>query len=257
MRQDNYEFISRFLLDKSALSLGAGKEYLLDSRLLPLAKSMKLENVDDLVMRLRSDQSQELTTAIVEAMTTNETLFFRDTTPFEELERLFVPEVIRLRQSSRTLRIWCAACSTGQEPYSLAMLLMEKFPQLVSNWKIEIVCTDIDSQVLKRAQEGIYSSFEVQRGLSPVLLKKYFEQLPGSQWQVRQPLRQMMTFRQLNLLSDFGSLGNFDVVMCRNVLIYFETDTKKKILERIARHLLPHGYLFSGAAETILGVTQM
>lgn len=257
MKPVNYEYISKFLLDKSALSLGSGKEYLLDSRLLPLAKSRHLGSVDDLVELLKTGRQGDLETAVIEAMTTNETLFFRDATPFEEITQIFLPDIIKARQASRTLRIWCAACSTGQEPYSIAMLLMEHFPQLVSNWQIEILCTDIDSQVLKRAQDGIYSSFEVQRGLPQHLLRKYFEQLSGNQWRIREPLRQLMTFKQQNLLTEFGSIGSFEIIMCRNVLIYFETETKKKILERMARHLSTPGFLFLGAAETILGITQM
>jgi len=256
MKPVNYEYIAKFLLDKSALSLGAGKDYLLDSRLLPLAKGMNLPGIDELVELLKSNPNGDLATSVVEAMTTNETLFFRDSTPFEEMIQTFIPEIVKTRQSTRTLRIWCAACSTGQEPYSIAMMLMENFPTLIANWQIEFLCTDIDNQVLKRAQDGIYSSFEVQRGLTPVLLRKYFEQLNSNQWKIREPLRQMMTFKQLNLLADYGPIGLFDIIMCRNVLIYFETDTKRKILERLSRHLASHGCLFLGAAETIIGITQ-
>ncbi len=255
MIPQNYEYISRFLLERSALSLGAGKEYLLDSRLMPVAKAHGLSSLDELIDKLRTHKNSQLETFVVEAMTTNETLFFRDNTPFEELASTFIPEISQLRQSQKSLRIWCAACSTGQEPYSILMLLHDKFPQLVANWNIELLCTDLDNQVLKRAQEGVYTSFEVQRGLSAQLRQKYFDP-DGSNWKIKESLKKCMTFKQLNLVKDYGAIGQFDIVFCRNVLIYFEPQTKKTILERIARHIQPHGLLFLGAAETVLGITQ-
>ena len=186
-------------------------------------------------------------------MTTNETFFFRDKVPFDLFRDVLLPRFLRNRASTRRLRIWCAAASTGQEPYSLAMLLSEAAARL-AGWQVEILATDISTEVLERAKAGLYSQFEVQRGLPIQLLLKYFTQV-GDQWQIAPQIRSMVDFRHLNLIKDFGSIGTFDIVYCRNVLIYFDGPTKTDVLKRLANAMAPDGALLLGAAETVLGLT--
>lgn len=251
----DYEFLCQLLLERSGLSLGTGKEYLLAARLVPLAQSWGLQDLAELVRELRRTPSQpQLLSAVVEAMTTNETLFFRDKTPFDELRDRLLPPLIAARSSIRRLRIWCAAASTGQEPYSLAILLREHFPEL-SDWLIEILGTDLSQAALERAAAGVYSQFEVQRGLPIQLLMKYFQQEPAG-WRIADDVRRCVAYRRLNLLEPFQHLGQFDLILCRNVLIYFENDLKKQILDRMAPLVRPDGCLILGAAETALGVTE-
>lgn len=249
----DYEFLCAFLLKRSGLYLGPSKEYLLEARLIPVAQTWGLTGLEQLVLDLRRNNNERLNSAVTEAMTTNETLFFRDKTPFDELRDLLLPPIIESRKSSARLRIWCAAASTGQEPYSLAMMLLESFPQLQS-WKIDIVGTDLCSKALARAEEGVYSQFEVQRGLPIQYLMKNFEQVPTG-WKIKSDLKKHIQYRSLNLLDNFSHLGQFDLIMCRNVLIYFENDIKKRILDRMAGMLRPDGYLILGAAETVMGIT--
>ena len=253
MKVADYEYLSTFLMKSSGLALGPGKEYLLESRLVPLAQSLGLADFEGLVNELRRGADRRLSESVTEAMTTNETLFFRDKTPFEDLKKVLLPELMAVRQAEKTLRIWCAAASTGQEPYSLIMLLRESFPSL-SNWKVDFTATDISQQMLDRAQDGLYSQFEVQRGLPVTHLVKYFDQDPKG-WRVKAEIRNAVRFRKLNLLDNFALLGAFDLIMCRNVLIYFDQETKKSILERMGKLLKPDGFLMLGAAETVLGVT--
>ena len=196
--------------------------------------------------------AEQLTTQVVEAMTTNETFFFRDKMPFDHL-RDILPSLIASRANRRSLRIWSAASSTGQEPYSIAMCLRE-YGAALSGWRIEIVATDISQDVLEKARAGLYSQFEVQRGLPIQLLLKYFTQL-GEFWQLSADIRGMVQHRQLNLLQDFSHLGKFDVIFCRNVLIYFDQDTKVSVFERLAKVLEPDGVLVLGAAESVVGIT--
>ncbi|MBI1347731.1 methyltransferase domain-containing protein [bacterium] len=249
----DYDFLTQFLLDRSGLSLGASKEYLLEARLLPLAQSFGLNGIPELVLALRRSPPESLSSSVVEAMTTNETSFFRDKTPFDELREQLLPKLIENRRSLRRLRIWSAAASTGQEAYSLAILLREHFPE-VNDWHVEIVGTDLSKATLSRAEAGVYTHFEVQRGLPIQMMIKYFQQESGG-WRVKEELRKWTRFRTLNLLEPFQHLGSFDVIFCRNVLIYFENDVKKQILDRMAKMLRPDGFLALGAAETVLGVT--
>jgi chemotaxis protein methyltransferase CheR len=235
------------------LSLGTGKEYLLEARLVPLAQSWGLSTIEELVKELRTRNDERLHSAVVEAMTTNETSFYRDKIPFEELKASILPDLLETRKISRQLRIWCAAASTGQEPYSTLMLLADSFPQL-KDWKVELVATDIDRTALGRCEQGIYSQFEVQRGLPIQLLMKYFEQTDLG-WKIKDDVRKRVAWKQLNLLDNFSHLGSFDIIFCRNVLIYFQNQTKKDILDRIAKQLRPDGYLYLGAAETVLGIS--
>lgn len=250
---NDYDFLSALVARRSGLALGSGKEYLLEARLIPIANSLGMPSLVELVRHLRIRRDENLEATITEAMTTNETLFFRDKTPFDELKEQILPELIANRQTSRRLRIWSAAASTGQEAYSLLMTIRESFPQL-STWRIEVIGTDISQQALSKARQGTYSQFEVQRGLPIQLLVKYFQQVPEG-WQISQDLRNAVTFKPLNLLENLSSLGEFDIIFCRNVLIYFEQANKTTILDRMERQLRPDGYLVLGAAETVLGVT--
>ena len=252
MTPTEYEYLRKFLKDNSGLDLSADKQYLIESRLLPLARKAGLSGITELVQKLQGG-SRTLITDVVEAMTTNETFFFRDKVPFDHFRDHIMPEVIKARASRRSVRIWCAAGSTGQEPYSLAMCLKEMGAAL-TGWRVEIIATDLSQEVLEKAKAGVYSQFEVQRGLPIQMLVKYFKQT-GETWQINPELRAMIQHRQLNLLHDFAQLGTFDVIFCRNVLIYFDQDTKINIFNRLARQIEPDGFLVLGAAETVVGLT--
>ncbi|RTM07124.1 MAG: protein-glutamate O-methyltransferase CheR [Bradyrhizobiaceae bacterium] len=252
MTPTEYEYLRKFLKDNSGLDLSADKQYLIESRLLPLARKAGLSGIAELVQKLQGG-ARQLITDVVEAMTTNETFFFRDKVPFDHFRDHIMPEIIKARAAKRSVRIWCAAGSTGQEPYSLAMCLKEMSAAL-TGWRIEIIATDLSHEVLEKAKAGIYSQFEVQRGLPIQMLVKYFKQT-GETWQVNPELRAMIQHRQLNLLHDFSQLGTFDVIFCRNVLIYFDQDTKISIFNRLARQIEPDGFLVLGAAETVVGLT--
>jgi chemotaxis protein methyltransferase CheR len=248
----DYEYLRRLLKERSGLDLSTDKQYLVESRLLPLARRASLGGITELVQKMKSG-AEQLTSEVVEAMTTNETFFFRDKIPFDHLNDSILPELARSRAARRSIRVWSAACSTGQEPYSIAMCLREFGPAL-SGWRNEIVATDLSHEVLEKSKAGLYSQFEVQRGLPIQLLVKYFTQL-GEFWQLSADIRGMVQHRQLNLLQDFSHLGKFDVIFCRNVLIYFDQETKTSIFERMARMLEPDGYLMLGAAESVVGIT--
>jgi len=252
VNQQDYDFLRKLLKERSGLDLSADKQYLVESRLIPLARRAGLPGLAELVQKMKSG-AEALTTDVVEAMTTNETFFFRDKIPFDHLRDTILPTLLQTRANRRTLRIWSAACSSGQEPYSIAMCLKEKAPQL-AGWRIEIVATDLSQDVLEKSKSGIYSQFEVQRGLPVQLLVKYFTQI-GELWQIAADIRSMVQYRQLNLLQDFSHLGKFDVIFCRNVLIYFDQETKTGIFERIAKSLEPDGMLVLGAAETVVGIS--
>jgi chemotaxis protein methyltransferase CheR len=250
----DYEFLCKLLRERSGLDLSADKQYLIESRLLPLARKAGIPGIEGLVHALR-DGSSALIDAVVEAMTTNETFFFRDRIPFELFREAIVPELLPTRSSRKFIRIWCAASSTGQEPYSLAMCLKEMGAAL-DGWRVEIVATDLSHEVLEKSRSGLYSQFEVQRGLPIQLLVKYFKQV-GELWQINPEIRAMVQHRQFNLLHDFSQLGTFDVIFCRNILIYFDQETKINIFGRLARSMEPDGFLVLGAAETVVGLTDM
>jgi chemotaxis protein methyltransferase CheR len=249
----DYEYLRKLLRDQSGLDLSTDKQYLIESRLLPLARKAGLPGISDLVQKMKGG-SNALITQVVEAMTTNETFFFRDKIPFEHFRDTIMPEMLKLRAARKSLRIWCAAGSTGQEPYSLAMCLKEMSAAL-SGWRVEILATDLSQEVLEKSRTGIYSQFEVQRGLPIQMLVKYFKQI-GELWQINPDIRGMVAHRQLNLLHDFGQLGSFDVIFCRNVLIYFDQETKANIFGRLARGMEADGFLVLGAAETVVGLTE-
>jgi chemotaxis protein methyltransferase CheR len=247
----DYEYLRKFLKDHSGLDLSADKQYLIESRLLPLARRTGLPGIGDLVQKMKGGSSA-FNAQVVEAMTTNETFFFRDRVPFEHFRDLIMPQMLRARANRRQVRIWCAAGSTGQEPYSLAMSLKEMGAAL-AGWRIEIMASDLSQQVLEKSRTGLYSQFEVQRGLPIRLLVKYFKQV-GELWQINAEIRAMVQHRQLNLLHDFSQLGMFDLIFCRNVLIYFDQETKTNVFNRLARAIEPDGFLTLGAAETVVGL---
>ncbi len=250
----DYDFLRRRLEERSGLVLCGDKQYLVESRLLPIARKAGLGSLDTLIAVLRQNTDDPLMTKVVEAMTTNETFFFRDKTPFETFGSTVLPELLAARRITRSIRIWCAAASTGQEPYSLAMALKEMEGVIAAGWRIELIATDLSGEVLEKARQGIYSQFVVQRGLPIQLLVKYFAQV-GEMWQIAPEIRAMVKFQQLNLLSDFSRLGTFDVIFCRNALIYFDKDTKVDVLNRLGRVVARDGYLVLGAAETVVGLT--
>jgi chemotaxis protein methyltransferase CheR len=248
----DYEYLRKLLKDSSGLDLSADKQYLIESRLLPLSRKCDLPGISELVQKMKGG-SASLIAQVVEAMTTNETFFFRDKVPFDHFRDSIMPEILKARAGRRSIRIWCAAGSTGQEPYSLAMCLKE-MSGAIAGWRIEILATDLSQEVLEKSRAGIYSQFEVQRGLPIQMLVKYFKQT-GEFWQVNADIRAMVQHRQLNLLHDFSQLGTFDVIFCRNVLIYFDQDTKINIFNRLAKATEADGFLVLGAAETVVGLT--
>ena len=251
MTPSDYEYLRKLLKERSGLDLSADKQYLVESRLLPLARKSSLPGIPELVQKMRNG-ADALTAEVVEAMTTNETFFFRDKIPFDHLRETVIPALAQARAARRSLRVWCAASSTGQEPYSIAMCLKEA--GVLSGWRTEIVATDLSQAVLEKSKSGIFSQFEVQRGLPIQLLVKYFTQ-NGELWQLNADIRGMVQHRQLNLLQDFSHLGVFDIIFCRNVLIYFDQPTKANIFDRLSRMLEPDGVLALGAAESVVGIT--
>ena len=253
MTPQDYDYIRKLLRERSGLVLSADKQYLVESRLVPVARKAGLASLTELVATLKSMPLSPLTTAVVEAMTTNESFFFRDKLPFDHFNDVIIPALMAARGQEKHIRIWCAAAATGQEPYSLAMILRD-IGIALKQWRVEIVATDICSAALEKAKTGLYSQFEVQRGLSIQMLIKYFIQT-GEVWRISSDIRSMVTYRHFNLLQDFSSFGMFDVVFCRNVLIYFDQATKTSVLNRISRSLRPDGYLLLGAAETVVGLT--
>lgn len=255
MNTDDFEKLAGLIKAKSGIVLTPEKTYLLNSRLTPVARSFGLDTIEDLVAALTAhNERSRIEAQIIEAMTTNESLFFRDQTPFDSFKNVMVPHFLGARASAKKIRIWCAAASSGQEPYSLCITIKEMAHKLAS-WKIDILGTDLSEEILEKARAAIYSQFEVQRGMPIQLLVKYFEQR-GDMWQAGAALRSMVEYKRFNLLNSFTGLGRFDLVMCRNVLIYFDRETKADILERIAAILAPDGYLILGAAETVVGVTE-
>jgi chemotaxis protein methyltransferase CheR len=249
----DYEYLRKLLKERSGLVLSADKHYLVESRLLPVARRAGLFNLTGLVGRLKGSDAEPLIVEVVEAMTTNESSFFRDKIPFDQFRETIIPALLAARAGSRRVRIWCAAAATGQEPYTLAICLKEMGKDL-RGWRVEILATDLSNEVLEKARSGIYSQFEVQRGLPVLLLIKYFSQV-GEMWQIAPEIRGMVKFMPLNLLHDFSHLGTFDVVFCRNVLIYFDQATKSDVLERIAAVTERDGFLVLGGAETVVGLT--
>lgn len=252
MRPEDFDFIAKMLKDRSGLVISRDKAYLLESRLTPVARKRGLKGLDDLVMSLRT-AGEELLREVTEAMTTNESFFFRDIKPFDQFKAMVLPQLLVNRAQKKSFRIWSAASSSGQEAYSLAMILKEEGAKL-AGWKIEIVGTDISNEMLEKAKAGLYSQFEVQRGLPIQYLVKYFKKT-NEMWQIDSAIRAMVQFREYNLLHDLKTLGQFDVVFCRNVLIYFDQPTKTRVLENVAKIMPDDGLLYLGGAETVLGIS--
>ncbi len=253
MKVEDFDMFSTLLKQRSGLVLTKDKAYLLESRLMPVARKWNMKGLEDLAQIVRARKEEALLRDITEAMTTNESSFFRDQKPFDMFKQLVLPKLLEARSARRQIRIWSAACSSGQEAYSLAMLLQEEAPRL-SGWKIEIIGTDISAEMVERCKTGVYTQFEVQRGLPITMLVKNFKQ-NGDKWQISPQIRQMASFREFNLLGDLTPLGQFDVVFCRNVLIYFDQVTKGKVLEQISRVMPADAVLYLGGAETVLGIT--
>ena len=248
----DFEYISKMVRDRSAIVLETGKEYLVESRLFPVVKQEGLDSLKELVKKISLNNDKRLQDMVVEAMTTNETSFFRDHHPFETLKNSVIPELIKKRQSTREFNIWCGASSSGQEPYSIAMLLKENFPEL-NTWKLNYIATDISNEMLNRCREGYYSQLEINRGLPASMMVKYFDR-DGAHWQIKEDFRKMIDFKMLNLSEAWPTMPQMDIVMLRNVLIYFDVETKKNILAKIQKLLKPDGYLFLGAAETTINL---
>jgi chemotaxis protein methyltransferase CheR len=245
-----FAYISGLVRRDAAIVLEPGKEYLVEARLMPLARQTGAATVSEFVLRAQKKPEPDVHRRIVDALTTNETSFFRDGEPFTAMTTMVLPELVASRAPGRHLRVWSAACSSGQEAYTLAMQLHDTLP---NGWSYEILGTDISTEVLARAEAGRYSQLEVNRGLPAAALVKHFERV-GSQWQVAAHLRKNVTFRRLNLAASLPPLGQFDVIFLRNVLIYFDVATKRSVLERAGSVLKPDGWLFLGSAETTIGI---
>lgn len=249
---DAVSFVCTMVRERSAIELESSKSYLIEARLLPLAKQHGYASTDEFIHGVKAQKRPDVERRLVEAMTTNETSFFRDAHPFNALRNKLISEMTSLRSSARTLNIWSAACSTGQELYSIAMLIREHFPNLAT-WNVRLVGTDLSENVLSRAADGKFSQIEVNRGLPAPLMLKYFVR-DGMTWQIKPEIRAMGTFTKLNLIERWPPLPTFDIVFLRNVLIYFSPDTKREILRKVRQAMSPQSVLFLGAAETTMGL---
>lgn len=252
--KSDFLFLRAFLRDQMGYELDDGKEYLVDGRLAPVAANLGLPDVASLLDLLRSSGEQKLRDAVIDAMAINETYFFRAPQVFDTLRHRVIPTLQAARRSTRLLRIWCGACSTGQEAYSIAMLLADHFPEL-RNWNIQLLATDISDQSLDRTRQGIYNQFEVQRGLPVQSLLKHFTKV-GNNWRVSDELLRRVSVQKQNLVeSFFGLYGPFDIIFVRNVLIYFDAAKKVSIFSKLRQLIAADGYLLLGEAETVLGLT--
>ncbi len=254
MQKEEFQYLASMLKKRSGLDLAEDKSYLIESRLLPIARGLKLEGISELCAYIRKTASESLLVEITEAMTTNESSFFRDIKPYEQLRQLVLPQLMAKLGHSKRMRIWSAACSTGQEPYTIAICLQEDMHKM-PGWQFDMVATDLAKKVIDKAAQGIYSQFEVQRGLPIQLLVKYFNSLPDTSWQLKDTIRGMVQFKLQNLLTDYSALGKFDLIFCRNVLIYFDEETKANVTLKMAERLEPHGVLILGSTETLIDPT--
>jgi len=253
LRKDEFDTIAEFLKQRSGLALTQDKLYLIETRLQPIVRNHGMKDIMEMIARLKAGSLPPVViTEITEAMTTNESMFYRDTKPFEYLTKVMVPA---LKAAGRThLRIWSAACSTGQEPYSIVMSLKEMGAALGS-MTFEVIATDLNEKVLERARAGVFTQFEVQRGLPITMLVKYFKQQPGNLWEIQPAAKTPVKFMAMNLLDSYALLGRFDIVFCRNVLIYFDDKGKSQVLDKLSNALNPPGFLMLGGAETILSLS--
>ncbi|MFB2919998.1 CheR family methyltransferase [Aerosakkonema funiforme] len=248
----DFSYLRELVRGYSSVVISSDKAYLADLRLAPLVTKMKLNSLEELMNKLQSQPFNHLHIQVVEAMLLTETSFFRDSYPFDAIAKTILPELIRKKQTQQTLNIWCAACSSGQEPYSIAMLLCEQFPELAT-WKIRLLATDLSHEMIARARAASYHQMEIMRGLPKTLLMKYFQN-SGKIWQLKDNIREMVEFRQMNLVTDSLEKTIFDIIFLRNVLIYFDWQTKKAVLEKVREVLSPNGYLFLGSGETPLNI---
>jgi len=247
-----FDYICNLVRTKSAIVLEPSKTYLVESRLNPVAREHGLESIEQLVSELKRPGAQALTQQVIEAMTTNETSFFRDIHPFDALRQQILPSLIEKRSKERSLSIWSNACSSGQEVYTITMMIREYFPELLG-WKLRIVASDLSTQILDKAKQGCFNQTEVNRGLPMPMLLKNFEK-KGLTWQIKEEVRKMVEFRVVNLVDPFPTMTSFDIVFLRNVLIYFAPETKQDILNKVTRVMKPDGYLFLGGAETTMNL---
>lgn len=254
IKGEDFELLCGIVKSRSGLTLSPDKAYLLENRLMAVARKWGMNDIDGLAAAVRGGPNEELLREITEAMTTNETLFFRDQTPFEQLEKVVLPRLLESRKESRHIRIWSAACSSGQEPYSIAMIL-KGMGSILDDWRIDIHATDISRTMLDKARAGLYTQFEVQRGLPIAMLMKYFRQA-GDKWEIDPGIRSMVDFGEFNLLSDPTNKGQFDIVFCRNILIYLDPPTKTRVLDNVWKLMPADGILYMGGAETVMGVTE-
>ncbi len=253
MNVKDFEYIAQLLYQRSGLVITQEKAYLLESRLNPVARKWDLDGFEALISAMRAKQDEGMIVDVTEAMTTNESFFFRDNRPFDQFKDMVLPHLLEARKTTKKLRIWSAAASSGQEPYTIAMILKEEAAKL-AGWSIDILATDLSKEILSKAEEGLYSQFEVQRGLPITLLMKYFTQ-DGEKWRINEDVKKMVSYRPFNLLDSPAALGTFDVIFCRNVLIYFDQQTKGQVLDRMAKIMPGDGYLYLGGAETVLGIS--
>lgn len=253
MKTEDFELFSSHVKTRSGLVLTPDKAYLLESRLMPVARKLGLKDLEELAKTIREKRDEKILEAVTEAMTTNETFFFRDQKPFDQFKNIVIPHLLKVRAAKKHVRIWSAASSTGQEAYSLAMILTEEAAKF-AGWKFDIIGTDLSVEVVEKAKQGVYTQFEVQRGLPIQLLMKYFTQ-DGDKWKISQKIKDMVQYKTMNLLTEWVGLGQFDIVFIRNVLIYFDAPTKTKILERVSQLMPPDGVMFMGGAETVLGIS--
>jgi chemotaxis protein methyltransferase CheR len=250
----DFSYVRDLIYRQAAIVLEKEKTYLVEARLSPLLRKHGFTSLTEMIAQLRFQPNNGMHWDVVEAMTTNETSFFRDIHPFELLKKTVLPDLIKRRAASRHLNIWCAAASSGQEPYTIVLLLREYFPEL-SAWQVNFLGTDISREMLNRCREGCYSQLEVNRGLPAPLLVKYFRKI-GTEWQLKEDLRRLIDFRQMNLAQPWPALPPMDIIFMRNVLIYFDVETKKNILARVRKILKPDGYFFLGGAETTLNLDE-
>ena len=247
------DFLSNLVAKCSGNVIVARQAYMLEKQLRPIAERVGLGNAAELVAQLKKTPSAPLSSQIAEAVTVNETSFFRDVHPFTALKSTVLPDIIARNKNKRRLRIWCAASSSGQEPYTIAMVIREHFPELAA-WNVEIIATDISNEMLEKCSQGAYSQLEVNRGLPVTKLVRFFER-DGMNWKAKKELRDLIKFRYLNLAKSWPEMGEFDLVFARNVMIYFDRPTKTEILNRVGGVLAPDGYLFLGSAETTIGLS--
>lgn len=249
----DFEHLARQVQQRSGLNLGPEKAYLVRSRLEPVAKAHGFADAPAMLAEIRRTNAAHLVQRCTEALATHESSFFRDGAPFDILRTDLIPELMRSRAATRSLRIWCAACSSGQEPYSVAIMLREMGLQPLG-WKIEILATDFSRPILEKARAGLYNEFEMKRGLSVERVERWFERVDGS-WRVAPLVRQMVSFREHNLLESACALGKFDIVLCRNVMIYFDTERKRRALANLSAAMAPDAALVLGSAETVMGLS--